>query len=157
MKKLLIYTLALLSTSAVFAPLAEAASPSVVGAWEVTFYLEPGRGTGATQCIVFKSVPGTVSGVPTSGTWMSPSFAGWSGQWIQAGDHLRFVGVTGGLATTESGNIENAVNMGGVSFNHFLKSNAANSSAGSWSAVRVARCNLGYTGSQSSDPSKKQG
>lgn len=156
MKKLLICGLALTSTlfNLTMARAESAtASPNVVGIWNVTFYLEPGRGTGATQCIVFKSVPGIVAGVPTSGTWTSPTFPGWSGQWIQLGDHVRWFGVTSSLATTESGNLQGARTFGGVSFNHFAKSNAATSSAGSWTAVRVASC-ARYNTANEDDPSK---
>lgn len=157
MKKLFLYGL-LLATSAICAPLAQAGSPSVVGSWNVTFFLEPARSTGATQCIVFKLVPGTVAGVPTSGTWTSPTFPGWAGQWIQLGDHVRWFGVTSSLATAESGNMENANIFGGVSFNHFLKTNALTSSAGNWNAVRVAACRTGNIplGSDK-DPSKFNG
>ena len=117
-----------------------AASPSVVGNWRVTFYLEPLRSVGSTQCIVFRLVPGTVNGVPTSGTWNSPTFPGWFGQWIQLGDHVRWFGVTSGLATTEAGNMINRNIFGGVSFNHYIKSNGATSSSGNWLGVRTARC-----------------
>lgn len=137
MKRLAIYGLAM---GVIIPPIAQAVAPSVAGNWNVTFFLEPTRSTGATQCIEFKLVPGTVAGVATSGTWSSPTFAGWSGQWIQLGDHVRWFGVTSALATTESGDIENNAHFGGVSFNHFQKTNAITSSAGSWHAVRVAAC-----------------
>jgi hypothetical protein len=120
-----------------------AGSPSVEGSWNVTFYLEPTRVSGATQCIVYTKVPGTVAGVPSSGTWTSPTFAGWSGQWIQLGDHIRWFGITGGLATTES-----------VSFNHFSTANATTSSAGSFKMVRVASCPAGAARSAGGDPSR---
>jgi len=155
MKKLVALYGIVLAASAISAPLAQAGSPSVIGSWNVTFFLEPNRATGATQCIVFSLVPGTVAGVPTSGTWTSPTFPGWRGQWIQLGDHVRWFGVTSTLATSESGNMENSRIFGGVSFNHFLKTNAATSSAGSWNAVRVAACRVGYTpySSDKVDPS----
>ena len=139
MKKLAIYGLVLAAT-AIGTPLAQAASPSIAGNWNVTFFLEPGRTTGSTQCIVFKLVAGTVAGESNSGTWTSPTFPGWSGQWVKQGDHVRWFGVTDSLATEESGNVENNKIFGGVSFNHFAKSNAATSSAGSWNAVRVSSC-----------------
>lgn len=152
MKKLLIC--GLLLSSAISASVVQAGSPSVAGSWRVTFFLEPARSTGATQCVVFTLAPGTVAGVPTSGTWTSPTFPGWSGQWIQLGDHVRWFGVTSALATTESGNMENNSIFGGVSFNHFAKTNAATSSAGSWVAVRVPSCKPGETSYLSDDPSK---
>jgi hypothetical protein len=151
MKKLLIYGL-LLTASIIGAPLAQAASPSVVGSWKVTFFLESARSTGATQCIVFKSVPGTVAGVPTSGTWTSPTFPGWTGEWIQLGDHVRWFGLTGPLATTESGNVENKSIFGGVSFNHFSKTTSATSSAGSWNGVRVSSCPRSSSEAANNDP-----
>ena len=121
-----------------------AVEPNFVGSWNVTFFLEPGKVTGATQCIVVTLVPGTVAGLPVSGTWSSPTFAGWHGQWVELGDHVRWFGVTGrGLSTEESGNVINSVLTGGVSFNHFLSSNGATSSAGSWGGFRVAACRLG--------------
>lgn len=144
-----------LATSVLSAPLAQASSPSIVGNWNVTFFLEPGRTTGATQCIIFKLVPGTVAGESTSGTWTSPTFPGWSGQWVKQGDHVRWFGVTDTLATEESGNVENNKIFGGVSFNHFSKTNAATSSAGSWNAVRVNAC-IPYNGGldeEGKDPS----
>lgn len=149
-KKLFAYGITSVVTSIVCAQIALAAisspnviSPSVVGNWRVTFYLEPLRAVGASQCIVFTLVPGTVAGSPTSGTWTSPTFPGWSGQWIQQGDHVRWFGVTGGLVTTESGNMVNRNIFTGVSFNHFTASTATTSSAGSWVGVRAVSCTSG--------------
>lgn len=139
MKKIAIYGLAL-AASYLCIPMALASSPSIVGNWNVTFFSEPGRTTGATQCITFKQVAGTVAGEATSGTWTCPTFAGWTGQWVKQGDHVRWFGVTDFLATEESGNVENSKIFGGVSFNHFLKTDAKTSSAGSWNAVRVTKC-----------------
>lgn len=154
MKKSSIYGL-LLAASVISTPLAQAASPSIEGNWNVTFFLEPGRTTGATQCIVFTKVPGTVAGEGTSGTWTSPTFPGWSGQWVKQGDHVRWFGVTSTLATEESGNVESNKIFGGVSFNHFLKSDATTSSAGNWNAVRVSSCpGAASATAGSDDPSK---
>jgi hypothetical protein len=151
MKKLAICGL-ILAASAINAPLVHAASPSIVGNWNVTFFLEPSRTTGATQCIVFKSVAGTVAGESNSGTWTSPTFPGWTGQWVKQGDHVRWFGVTSTLATEESGNVENNKIFGGVSFNHFAKSDATTSSAGSWNAVRVSSCSSTVSASFDADP-----
>jgi hypothetical protein len=133
-----------------------AGSPSVVGNFNVTFFLEPSRATGATQCLVFKSVPGTVAGVPTSGTWTSPTFPGWKGQWIQLGDHVRFFGVTSsGLSTAASGNMEYGIVLGGVSFNHYSSATGATSSAGSFRANRVANCPTSVSNKGGDDPAGK--
>lgn len=146
-----------LIASALGAGPGHAAAPLVSdfgGAWNVTFFLENTRSTGATQCIVFTLAPGTISGVPTSGTWTSPSFPGWRGQWIQLGDHVRFVGVTGSLATSESGNVITRNHMGGVSFNHFSATTAANSSAGSFRAARAACASSTGSARSGGDPSQ---
>jgi hypothetical protein len=152
MKKLTrVLALAITAFSATFA---HAGSPNVVGNWNVTFFLEVGRTTGATQCISFIQVPGTVGGVSTSGVWTSPTFPGWSGQWVQLGDHVRFFGVTSALATEASGNLESNTLFGGVSFNHFFKTDAMTSSSGSWTAVRVPTCRLGTVPYSGDDPAK---
>lgn len=138
MKKILLALV--LALSGMASGLALADVPSVEGSWNVVFFLEPVRSIGATQCIVFKKVPGTVAGVVNSGTWSSPTFPSWSGQWIQLGDHVRWFGSTGSLGTTESGNIENANAFGGVSFNHFSVPGGTTSSAGNWRASRTRAC-----------------
>jgi hypothetical protein len=153
MKRLFIAALALAALSpALGATPALAVSPVVSGSYNVTFYPEPYRLTAATQCVVF--TPGNLPlpfapgvGVTTYGTWTSPTFAGWSGQYFQEGDHIRWYGfTTGGLATSETGNTLDAtatnnvtaVLIGGQDFNHFLR--GATSSIGNWSAVKVASC-----------------
>ncbi len=138
------------------APTVQATSPSVVGSWKIQFYLENSRLNGAQQCFNLVSVPGRVADVPTSGTWTSPSFPGWSGEWIQLGDHIRIFGVTSSLATTASGNISSSSALEGVSFNHFSKTNAATSSAGSWHGVRVSNCNpISIQNNDLQDPAEK--
>lgn len=113
---------------------------SVAGSWKVTFFLEPTRYTGSTQCVTFTLVPGTVNGISTSGTWTSPSFPGWSGQWIQHGDYIRWFGVVNGVATSEAGFMPNNNNFGGISYNHFSTADGTTITSGSWIAVRVNKC-----------------
>jgi hypothetical protein len=139
-------------------PALAASSPAVYGSYNVTFYLEPSRATGATQCIIFTptNIFGTGLGVTTSGTWTSPTFAGWSGQYIQEGDHIRWYGfTTGGLATSETGNALNSVLIGGQDFNHFVR--GATSSLGNWSATKVGSCprvaTLAVPNATNADPS----
>jgi hypothetical protein len=132
-----------------------AAQPTFVGSWNVAFYLDPGRTPGASQCIVVVLAPGTVAGLPVSGTWSSPTFSGWKGQWVELGDHVRWFGVTGGgLSTEESGDVIQSKQTGGVSFNHFSSSTGVTSSAGSWIATKVTRCTTGTAQLRSADPSK---
>jgi hypothetical protein len=132
-----------------------AAEPTFVGDWSVTFAVEPGKAPGATQCIVVNLVPGTVASLPVSGTWSSPTFSGWQGQWVELGDHIRWFGVTkGGLSTEESGNVINSTLTGGVSFNHFFSSNGKTSSAGSWIASKVTGCRTGTAQLWSDDPAR---
>jgi hypothetical protein len=103
--------------------------------WQVQFYLEPNHAPGSTQCIVFTKTGG-VLGELKSGTWFSPSFAGWQGQWIQEGDHVRWYGSTSTrLGTAEFGALISATACAGE-FAHFFTPSGGTSTAGSWSMVR---------------------
>jgi hypothetical protein len=128
------------------------AHASVEGNWLVTFFLEPTRSLGSTQCIAFKLVSGTVNGIPTSGTWKSPTFPGWSGQWIQHGDYIRWFGVKDDLASTASGFMQDNTNFGGISYNHFSTHDGSSITSGSWKAVRVAKCEVSKTLIVGKDP-----
>jgi len=113
---------------------------TVSGSWEVTFYLNPSRSTGATQCVVYTQTGG-ITGEPISGTWLSTTFPGWNGQWIVKGDHLQWYGFTDtGLATSEYGSITSRSIMSGEVFNHFLPLDGVTSTSGSWVAKRVSSC-----------------
>jgi hypothetical protein len=58
--------------------------------WMVTYYLDPFGSTGATECVNFKKTAET-NGVVT-GTWKSPTFPTWNGQWVQKGQHYSWYG-----------------------------------------------------------------
>jgi hypothetical protein len=104
--------------------------------WRVQFYLEPNHAAGSTQCIVFRKTGGVV-GEPNSGSWFSPTFAGWQGQWIQEGDHVRWYGSTSTrLGTAEFGGLISAGLCTGE-FAHFFTPSGGTSSAGSWFLVRT--------------------
>jgi len=119
--------------------------------WSVTFFLEPNHAPGSTQCIVFRKTGG-VGLEPNSGTWFSPSFAGWHGQWIQEGDHVRWYGSTSGsLGTAEPGALTN-VGLCTGEFAHFFTPSGATSSAGSWSMVRRNCAADSVTSSGAGDP-----
>lgn len=114
-----------------FGSAAFAASP--VGQWNVTFYLEPGLTTGATQGICFLS----------NGTWYSSTFSGWNGDWFQKGDRLRWYGGTGSLATAEFGQFLGGIRIGGE-FAHFFVPGTppVTSSRGNWYALKASStCN----------------
>lgn len=114
------------------------AAPDLNGTWKLTFYSEPNHTTGATQCLVFTKT-GTVAGESNSGTWTSPSFSGWKGQWIQEGDHVRFFGFSGTVATSaHSALMASSTSMSGE-FDHF-RSPGTVSSSGAWSATKVNSC-----------------
>ena len=111
-----------------------------VGHWRITFSLDPNSSAGGTQCITFTRVNGSSAGEPNSGTWLSPTFAGWRGRWIQEGDHFRFYGFTSsGLGTAEWGALVNNNSFAGE-FAHFVPPNGTTSSSGSFQATRVASC-----------------
>lgn len=116
------------------------AFPQLTGNFNVTFYLEPSLATGATQCVVFTSTGG-VLGESSSGTWTSPTFSGWQGQWVQRGDDFKWFGISNGsLATSEAGNLS----FGGLAtghFIHFSTASTANASSGGYFKMqRVGSC-----------------
>ena len=106
----------------VVAGTAMAASPE--GQWTVSYYLEPGLSTGASQGICFKA----------DGTWYSSTFSGWSGMWKQKGDRFKWYGATGSLYTAEFGQFIGKALSGGE-FSHFYSSST--SSFGNWKAMKV--------------------
>jgi hypothetical protein len=106
---------------------ASAASP--VGQWSVTFYLEPGLTTGATQGICFLS----------NNTWYSSTVHGWVGDWFQKGDRFRWYGHTSApLPTAEFGQfVANTIITG--EFAHFFTGTPpVTSSRGNWRATKVS-------------------
>jgi len=144
----IINTWALLSVlvlSAVFSHAQQAPGsrePSIVGSWNITFFLEPNHILGATQCVEFTLNPGSVVGEPLEGQWSSPTFTFWSGDWFQEGEHVQWYGSTSGaLATSEYGDLASGQNSQGK-FNHFSAQapGSATSSAGAWIGTRVESC-----------------
>ncbi len=108
-----------------------AASP--VGQWNVTFYLEPGLTTAATQGICFTS----------SGTWFSTTFSSWNGDYFQKGDRFRWYGHTsGGLGTAEFGQFVHNAQIAGEFAHFFPGTPPVTSSRGNWRASKVGNtCN----------------
>lgn len=132
------------------------AAPDLNGSWRFSFFLEPNHSTGATQCLVFTKTGG-VAGEPNSGTWTSPTFSGWKGQWIQEGDRVRIFGFTSsGLATSEHGGLLVSANSMAGEFDHF-NSPGKVSSSGAWTASKVSSCSSSSaaTSSVTGDPSGK--
>lgn len=137
--------LAALSSSVVFSYAQQPPGdrgPSIVGSWNITFFLEPNHTQGATQCVEFTLNPGSVVGEPLEGQWSSPTFSFWSGDWFQEGEHVQWYGSTSGaLATSEYGDLASSQNSQGK-FNHFSLGapGSSTSSAGAWTGTRVESC-----------------
>jgi hypothetical protein len=132
-----------------------AAEPQLAGSWKLTFYLEPGHTLGASQCLVFTK-QGNQVGEPNSGTWTSPTFPGWTGEWFQdKGDHFQFYGFTsGGLATSAYGALVSN-NIAAGEFNHFTP--GVTSSAGAILLNRVHSCTTSpLAPNGSDDPSSRE-
>ena len=104
----------LMSFAGLFLGVSTAMAATPVGQWNVTFYLEPGLTTGATQGICFKS----------NKTWNSTTFGGWGGTWEQIGERLRWHGETSSLDTAEFGQFLANSRMGGE-FAHFTGSSTS--------------------------------
>jgi hypothetical protein len=117
-----------------FGTAANAMAASPVGQWNITFYLEPGLGTGATQGICYLA----------NGTWFSTTFSNWKGDWFEKGDRFRWYGRTGPvLATAEFGQFISNTTFGGE-FAHFVVTRLPpiTSTRGNYSAVKVSNiCN----------------
>ena len=81
-----------IAASLLCAALAAPASATVTlnATWVVTYYLDPTGAEAGTECINFFG-PKTQNGV-TTGSWNSPTFPGWTGQWVQRGQHYAWHG-----------------------------------------------------------------
>lgn len=142
-----------------------AATPSVVanawpvltlaGSYNVTFFLEPELRVGATQCVVFTKT-GSVLGEPLSGTWVSPTFPGWQGHWVERGDAFKWFGISNGvIATAEFGNFVSRGSNTGEFAHFFTSSKDSASSGGYFSMSRVASCPTSSTAAPfSADPAE---
>jgi hypothetical protein len=126
---------------------------TVEGSWSITFYLEPEHTQGGTQCVVFRTTRIERSGEERSGTWASPSFPGWHGEWQQDGDHVQWFGFTraAALATSEFGHLPSNRIISGE-FNHYIPPDGATSTAGGWVASRVKQCNFDATQNLTAHP-----
>jgi hypothetical protein len=88
---------------------------------------------------VFKAT-GNVAGEPKSGTWTSPTFPTWKGQWIQEGSVIYWYGTTGSsLATADQGEIVSSASAAG-SGESILVPSGGTSSFASWTATKVSSC-----------------
>ena len=80
--------LILISLSLVMLAVSVQAAPPV-GQWKVTFFLDDGGFAGSgTQSICFE-------GGPSKGTWYSPTFAGWTGDWWRKGGNSDIIMLKG--------------------------------------------------------------
>ena len=123
--------------------------------WSVQFFLEPNHAAGSIQCIVFRKTGG-VLGEPNSGTWTSPSFPGWMGQWMQEGDHVRWHGSTSTrLGTAEFGALTSATFCTG-DFAHSFTPSGGTSSAGSWLMIKRNCANDSVNATGVGDPSQTE-
>jgi hypothetical protein len=106
------------------APIPASAGATLNASWIVTYYSDPSDAQYGTQCINFQKTGGKDG--ETVGKWSSPTLAGWSGYWIQKGEHFSWYGsyVANGVtyATYDAGDFINT-------------SLAAESSAGAFDAA----------------------
>ena len=87
------------------------AATQLAASWAITYYANPMGVPYATVCVNFTKT-GVSQGV-SSGTWTSPSISGWSGSYVQRGDHFSWYGtyaVNGkSYATFDVGDLINGV------------------------------------------------
>jgi len=79
----------LIAAAALFCTPAQAAH-TLNATWLVTYYLDPMGAPGGTECVVFGHNHSS-NGVVT-GTWTSPTFPSWKGQWVERGQHYAWHG-----------------------------------------------------------------
>ena len=83
---------------------------SLAASYAITYYRDGTGATYATACVNF-NVTSRSHGV-VYGNWSSPSISGWSGQWLQKGEHFEWFGFyTSGntvYETSDSGDFINA-------------------------------------------------
>jgi hypothetical protein len=132
------------------------AVPDFTGSWKFSFYLGSNRIATTTQCVVFKAT-NNVLGQPKSGTWTSPTFPGWKGQWIQEGALIHWYGTTGSsLASAFKGEIVSSASAAGTGESILVPSGNASSFA-SWTATKVNSCTPSKPPNNSSDPLRTNG
>jgi hypothetical protein len=102
---------ALFAIAAGFATVAQASAAVTLNAsFVVTYYSDPAGSQYGSQCVNFQKT-GSKDG-ETVGKWSSPTLAGWSGYWIQKGEHFSWFGsyVSGSVtySTFDVGDFVNA-------------------------------------------------
>jgi hypothetical protein len=134
-----------------------AASP--VGQWDFKGFSMPDLKPGPLQGICF--VAGITNSDGTlSGIWYSTTFAGWSGQWFQNGDRIRFYGTTGSVSTAEFGQFISNNRFSGEYVHFIPPAPVATNSLGNFSMTRTgltcdpAAASPGYS-AVNSDPAVK--
>jgi hypothetical protein len=112
-----------------------AASP--IGQWDYKGFSMPGLQPGPVQGICF--IAGVTSSDGTvSGTWFSTTFAGWSGQWFQNGDRIRFYGTAGAVSTAELGQFISNTRFSGEYVHFTPPAPVATNSLGNFSMTRTS-------------------
>ena len=107
-----------------------AATP--VGQWNYKAFNEPDLEKGPLHGICFVA----------DGTWYSTTFTGWSGQWYQNGDRIRFYGTTGVVSTAEFGQFISTTKFSGEFVHFFPTAPVATSTIGNFFATRTSlTCN----------------
>jgi hypothetical protein len=114
--------------------------------WMVTYYIDPSGSSGGTQCINFRK-KSDAGGVVT-GTWDSPTFPGWSGEWVQKGQHYSWYGKYANaqgvnVATYDAGDFITATITAEPSIGAFMPDGTKPVSVytGTATMLQVASCN----------------
>ena len=117
----------------------------LAASWVVTYYLDPTGARGSQQCVNFYKK--TASNGVKMGTWKSPTLPGWSGEWIQRGQHYQWHGSYVGpggptVVTYDVGDFVNDNITAETSVASLIVSNGVTStnSSGTATMVQVPSC-----------------
>jgi len=119
--------------------------------WVIQYSLDPNGTPGGSACVNFFG--GTHSGNVVTGTWKSPTIAGWRGSWLVRGQHYQWYGSYADaqgntFATYDVGDFINATSTAETSVATYqvTRSGSYPIATGTATMTQVASCK-GQTGS----------
>ncbi|MFQ4140900.1 hypothetical protein [Chlorogloeopsis sp. ULAP02] len=117
---------------------AMAAFPTFSDRWLVTYWQDDTRNQTLQACLNFTNNGGSF-GATIGGTFNSPTFANWTGSWVQQGDRVRWWGIYSptNTATSYEGTLINS-NLATGYYLHYPTAAgvAGGTSIGTWSAQK---------------------
>jgi hypothetical protein len=121
------------------------------GKYTVTFFSGPSHTDTGSQCLQFKHT-GAVVGFANSGTWTSPTFAGWGGNYVTDTGFLRVYGTfNSGAGVT---NLYFRLALGSGGFDDWVSSAPPITASNDGEVTITAGCANALTISHSASPTR---